>query len=87
MFGNNKVLKKYLKYFVGLGFLVGFLDGVRILIFTYIEVPSVPGIYEVLVQLGIILFLALLYSFYAFLGWSLLFLSVKVYQRAIKIQS
>ncbi|HAW52987.1 MAG TPA: hypothetical protein DCX54_11770 [Flavobacteriales bacterium] len=75
-------MKKYYKYFLVIGFLIGFLDGIRIAVISYMQAPSLPGVYEVLVQIGISLFFAFLYTFYAFLIWGLLFLGEKIYRKS-----
>jgi len=59
--------RNYTKICTLAGFTLGILDGIRIAIIAYNKAPSMPGIYELLVQLGVILFLGFLYAFYGFL--------------------
>ena len=57
----------YLKIFTIIGLTIGVLDGIGIMIYSYVKVPSFPSIYEVLVQFAIILMNGLLFAFYGFI--------------------
>jgi VanZ family protein len=57
-------MKNYFKYFVLVGFLIGFLYSIGLMIFTFYQSPGIPGVYEIATLLFMSLALGILHSFY-----------------------
>ena len=74
-----KSMKKYLKYFALVGFLIGFIYGIGLIIYAFYQAPSLPENYEIFIQLLMALALGLLHSFYGFLLWLTCCIAKKLY--------
>lgn len=77
-------MKNHLRHFVFIGLLLGSLYGLGNVIFSYFEIPGIPGPYEILIQFAIIVIQGLLAAFIGLLAWSACMIIEKLYLKRLK---
>ena len=56
------------KTFIFIGLVLGLLDGILIVIYSYIQVPTIPGTYELTIQFLIVVFLGTIGAVFGFVA-------------------